>query len=200
MNDWYNKQTMIHLLTRDWFVDDESVCNTLNHADAEAWEWILQNRNKFSSRIQKNIELIETYYSPIQVQTVKVTDISDSSWNEIRTKHRKDMEAEFEMLWRDYVKTTPLRPRSQADDVLDKVSQKIKQEHETMEKHIDMQKKKYLTPAARLKNVDTRLQQLQFGLRTLQQEYDRTAKIVQQLEEEYHKNKKAEFRLKWLTA
>lgn len=200
IGEWYDKETMNHLLGRDWFVDDEGICEVLMHADQEAWQWILQNRNKFSSRVQKNIEFISWYYSPVQVQNITVTEISDSAWNNIQTKHIRDMEAEFDGLWKEYLKTVPSRPTTNIDKHLDDISLKLKEANEVLLQHNENQKKKYLTPAARLKNVDTRLQQLQTTIRSLQQEFERTQKLINELEEAFQKNKKREFRFTWLTS
>jgi len=191
---------MDHLLSRDWFVDDEGICEVLMHADQEAWEWILLHRNKFSSRIQKNIEFVACYFSPIQLQSLTVKEISDSAWNDVQTKHIRDMEADFNALWKEYVQTAPSRSKTNIDKHLDDISTKIKEENDCMAQHIEMQKKKYLTPAARLKHVDTRLQQIQTTLKSLQQEFDRTQTLVNELDQSFHKNKKREFRFKWLTS
>jgi hypothetical protein len=200
ITEWHNKETMDHLLTRDWFVDDESISELLMHADQEAWEWILANRRKFSSRIQKNIEFISSYFSPIQLQHVQVSEISDPAWSDIHTKHIRDMETEFDMLWKEYLKTAPSRPKTNIDKHMDDIGQQIKNANEVIEKHIEMQKKKYLTPAARLKNVDTRLQELQSTIRSLHQESERTQKHIDELEDSFQKNKKKEFRFTWLTS
>ena len=200
INDWYDKETMDHLLSRDWFVDDEGICEVLMHADQDAWNWILLHRNKFSSRIQKNIEFVSSYFSPIQVQALTVKEISDSAWNDIQTKHIRDMEAEFNSLWKDYLKTAPSRSKTNIDNHLDDISNKIKQENEVLLQHTEMQKKKYLTPAARVKHVDTRLQQIQTTIRSLQQELERTQTLVNELDTSFHKNKKREFRFMWLTS
>ena len=200
INEWYDKETMDHLLTRDWFVDDDGICEVLMHADEDAWKWILLHRNKFSSRIQKNIEFVSSYFSPIQVQAVTLKEISDAEWTNIQTKHIRDMEAEFNGLWKDYLKTVPSRPKTKIDEHFQEISLKLAHEHEVLVQHTEMQKKKYLTPAARLKNVDTRLQQIQTTIRSLQQELERTQKLIHELEEAFQKNKKREFRFMWLTS
>ena len=200
INEWYDKETMDHLLSRDWFVDDDSICEVLMHADEDAWNWILLHRNKFSSRIQKNIEFVSWYFSPIRVQAVTVKEISDAEWSNIQTKHIRDMETEFNGLWKDYLKTVPSRPKTKIDQHFDEVSMKLAHEHEVLVQHTDMQKKKYLTPAARLKHVDARLQQIQTTIRSLQQELERTQKLIHELEEAFQKNKKREFRFMWLTS
>lgn len=200
INESYDKETMDHLLSRDWFVDDNSICEVLMHADQEAWNWILLHRNKFSSRIQKNIEFVSSYFSPVQVQAVTVKEISDAEWTNIHTKHIRDMEAEFNGLWKDYLKTVPSRPKTKIDAHFEEVSLKLAHEHEVLLQHTEMQKKKYLTPAARLKHVDTRLQQIQTTIRSLQQELEKTQTHIDELEEAFQKNKKREFRFMWLTS
>jgi hypothetical protein len=200
MNEWYDTETMDHLLSRDWFVDDDSICEVLLHADQEAWKWILLHRNKFSSRIQKNIAFVSSYFSPVELQKVTVQEISDAEWTNIHTKHIRDMEAEFTSLWKDYLQTVPSRPKTNIDAHFDQVSLKLAHEHEVLLQHTDMQKKKYLTPAARLKHVDTRLQQIQATIRSLQQELEKTQTHIDQLEEAFQKNKKREFRFMWLTS
>jgi molecular chaperone GrpE (heat shock protein) len=143
---------------------------------------------------------MSSYYSPIQLKKVTVSEIPDNMWNDIQTKHIRDMELEFDGLWREYLKTVPSRPNTKVDDNLEDISQKIKEANEVLEKHVEMQKKKYLTPAARIKNVDTRLQQLQNTILHLQREFEHTQKLVNELEETFQKNKKREFRFKWLTS
>jgi hypothetical protein len=200
MNEWYDTETMNILLTRDWFTDDESICTILHRADQEAWEWILQNKHKFSLRVQKNIQFIASYYSPIQFDKTKVAEISDTRWTEIQTKHIRDMEIEFERLWTDYIRSAPSRPMTKIDEKVEELIAKMNDIDKTIENHIDMQKKKYLTPAARLKNVDTKLQQFQTMKQTFQNELARIQTLVKELDESYHKNKKKDFRFKWLTS
>lgn len=200
INDWYDIETVTHLLTRDWFVDDDGICEVLMHADQEAWEYVLLNRNKFSPRVQKNIEFVSSFYSPIQIDSVHVKEISDVDWNNIQTKHIRDMEAEFDSLWKDYLKTVPSRPKTKIDGHFDDISHKLKEANEVLLQHTDMQKKKYLTPASRLKHVDTRLQQIQATIGSLQKELERTQKLIDELEEGFQKNKKREFRFTWLTS
>ena len=198
INEWYDTETMDHLLSRDWFVDNEGISDVLHHADQQAWEWILQHKSKYSSRIQRQIEFLQSYYSPIQV--VKVREFTDSEWKHIQTKHIRDMEEEFNSLWKDYLRTVPSRPKTKIDHHLDDISRQIKETNERMDQHTEMQKKKYLTPAARAKNVDTKSQELQATIRSLHQEFERTQKLVNELDESFQKNKKREFRFTWLTA
>jgi len=199
ISEWYDKETVDHLLTRDWFVDDDGICEVLTHADQEAWDWVVMNSPKFSPRVRKNIKFISSLYSPIETPKMKVMEIPDNMWRDIHGKHIRNMEAEFDVLWTEYLKTVPSRPKGNVDKHLDEVSRKIKEANDVMTQHNEMQKKKYLTPAARMKNVDMRMQELQATSLSLQAEFDRTQKLVNELEETFQRNKKREFRFKWLT-
>jgi hypothetical protein len=197
MDSDYDAATMDHLLTRDWFVEDEDIEYVLDSASPEAWTWVYNNRAKYSTRIRLQIEPND-YQIPREKLRVKVVDLTDKMWEKLKSDRYKKLDAEFEKDWVKHSENVPDRPYNSLDTDLDDAWAKFAAAKENLEKYLEKPSKKYNSPSSRATSFASFKQiELEDKIRDSENEYLATQKLVDAEDELYWNKQKDEYLKVW---
>jgi len=199
MNEFYDRETMDLLLTRDWFVDDDTITELLDCANQDAWDWIYQNRSKYSTRIRMRIEP-DDYAIPLDKLKIRVVDLTDKEWDRMKREDQKKREEMFEKDWIEHSKSIPDRPLGSIDSNLDDTWEDFCQAKETLTKYLETKPKKYVAPSARGKiTIDPKQTQLENYIRSMENEYDKAQKLAEEEDAKYWKTKREEYHVIYMS-
>jgi hypothetical protein len=198
--DSYNTDTVNQLLTRDWFIDEDDILDVLDSADKIAYDYVYNNRSKYSKRIHQLIEP-DDFRFPIKKLNVRVVNITEPMMKNIETEHKKSVSDMFERKWIEYSKDIQDRTIGEVDTDLDNAWDKFCQAKESLAKYIaNPSAKKYVSPGSRGKDVvDSKQAELEEIVRKAENEYDLAQKKVDETDEEYWNTKKSEYGSTWMS-
>jgi len=198
--DSYDTNTMDELLTRDWFMDHDSIVDVLDCADQNAWNYVYDNRSKYSTRIRMLIEP-DDYRVPIEKLKIRLGNITDSMMEKMESNQRKKNDELFEKDWVEYSKSVQDRGFSDEDSQLDDAWDNFCRAKDRLTKYLEKPNaKKYVTPNSRGNTyVDPKQAELEEAIRTSENEYDMAQKAVDEVDTLYWGRKKMEYRKKWLS-
>jgi len=198
--DSYDSKTMDELLTRDWFMDHDSIVDVLDCANQNAWNYVYENRSKYSTRIRMLIEP-DDYRVPLEKLKIRLVDITDPMMERIENNQRKKNDELFEKDWVEYSKSVQDRGFSDEDSDLDDACDNFCRAKDRLTKYLEKPNaKKYVTPGSRGNTyVDPKQVELEEAIRTSEQEYDLAQKAVDEVDTVYWGRKKMEYRKQWLT-
>jgi hypothetical protein len=197
--DNFDINTVDELLTRDWFVDEDSIRYVIQYANQEAWEFIYANRRKYSMRIREIIEPRDYQVSPEKLR-IKVRSVSDKEWYErIRASQRK-LNDKFEIDWTKYSECVPDRPLLEVDSLLDDAWDRLVKTKDKLTKYIASGSKTYVSPSMRGKKEveDPKQTVIENEIRSMENEYDKIQKLVEQSDSKYWETQKNDYRKKWV--
>lgn len=198
--DNFDLKTADELLTRDWFVDEESIRYIINYADQEAWDFIYKNRRRYSMRIREIIEPRDYQVSPEKLR-IKVRSVSDKEWNEqIRNGQRK-LDDKFEQDWTKYSECVPDRPLGEIDSLLDGAWERLCNTKDKLTKYLASRPKAYVPPSMRGKKEpeDPKQTTIENEIHCMENEYNKIQKLIEQSDSEYWKTQKNDYRKKWVS-
>jgi ribosomal protein S17E len=196
--EWYDRELTDLLLTRNWFLDDQSIQEVLDCADQEAWDWIYLNRKKYPTRIRQLIEPRDYFY-PLHKLKLRLVEFTDKEWDKLEREEEKKHEERFEKDWIVYSKHVPDRPLEKIDSDLDDIWEKFNDAKDALTKYIDTRSKKYIAPSSRGKEViDPQQKKLEDYIQSMENEYDKAQKLVEDTDSIYWKTKKNEYRKIWM--
>lgn len=198
--DSYDSKTTDELLTRDWFMDHDTIVDVLDCADENAWNYVYENRAKYSTRIRMLIEP-DDYRVPLEKLKIRLVDITDPMMEKIEVNQRKKNDELFEKDWVEYSKSIQDRGFSDEDSDLDNAWDNFCRAKDRLTKYLEKPNaKKYVTPGSRKDTyVDPKQAELEEAIRISENEYDLAQKAVDQVDTIYWGRKKMEFRKKWLS-
>jgi hypothetical protein len=199
MCEWYDRNTMDILLTRDWFIDEDGIQEVLECADQDAWDWIYANRKKYSTRIRKLIEPTD-YEFPLNKLKIRVVELTDSMIEKIESERKKKIDDAFEKDWIEHSKTIQDRGFEDVDSDLDDAWDDFCLARDNLTKYLEKPStKKYVAPSSRGKEtVDSKQTELEDIVRKMENEYDLSQKAVDEVDTLYWDTKKNEYRKIWL--
>jgi hypothetical protein len=199
MCDYYDRETMDILLTRDWFVEDETIEDVLDCADEDAWDWIYENRAKYSTRIRMCIEPAD-YHFPIEKLKIRVVDLTDKMITQIQSEKKKKMEEAFEKDWVEYAKTIQNRPVHLIDSKLDDTWEKLILAKAALQKYLEKPAvRKYVAPSARgTVSSDTKETELNSAIQRLENEYKKLEEEEKEVDTLYWTDKRNDYRKIWM--
>jgi hypothetical protein len=181
--EWFDFETMDILLKRDWFIDRESIIQTLDMASQDAWERICKNRNRYSKRIQ---DVIDPPCPSSKNLKVRFKELSEREWDRMEEDLQKKRDELFERDWAEYSKKIPDRPHNDLDVALDDAWNNFCNSKENLTRYTSSLKKKYVPPGARVKEVlDPQQKKLEDHTREMESKYDMATKAVEQNDAEY---------------
>jgi len=103
-----NKENVDILLMRNWFVDDYDILDLLDWLDQDVYDYIYQNRSKYSSKVWYYIEPSD-FKIPTKFKFKELTDFD-------LFKEEKERNEQKEKLWQKYVIEKNIkRPHNQKD-------------------------------------------------------------------------------------
>lgn len=199
MNEWYDRETMDILLTRDWFVEDDMIEEVLECADEDAWEWIYNNRTKYSTRIRMRIEP-EDYQFPVEKLKIRVVELTDKMIAQIESEEKKKIEDAFEKDWVEYAKSIENRPAEPIDSKLDDAWEKITFAKAALQKYLEKPAvRKYVAPSARgTVSSDTKETELNAAVQKAENEYEKLQEEEKEVDTLYWTNKRDDYRKIWM--
>jgi hypothetical protein len=199
MNQYYDRETMDMLLTRDWFVDDDTIEDVLNCADEDAWNWIYENRAKYSTRIRMWIEP-EDYQFPVEKLKIRVVELTDKMIAQMESEKKKKTEEAFEKDWVEYAKTLENRPVHPIDSQLDHAWEKITFAKAALQKYLEKPAaRKYVAPSARgTVPADTKETELNAAIQKAENEYEKLQEEEKQVDTLYWTDKRDDYRKIWM--
>jgi len=199
MNQYYDRETMDMLLTRDWFVDDDTIEDVLNCADEDAWNWIYENRAKYSTRIRMWIEP-EDYQSPVEKLKIRVVELTDKMIAQMESEKKKKTEEAFEKDWVEYAKTVENRPVHLIDSQLDNAWEKIINAKAALQKYLEKPAvRRYVPPSARgTVSSDTKETELNAAIQKAENEYEKLQEEEKEIDTLYWTNKRHDYRNIWM--
>jgi hypothetical protein len=115
------------LLRRNWFFDRESIIDLLYLADEYSWEWIVENRRRYS----RNIFDIICNEAHIELPTskMKVVDLSDAEYEKMLIAKEQESRELIDKQWNTYKKIYDVsRPESDFDIKCEEVYNNIQAE------------------------------------------------------------------------
>jgi len=190
---WHDTKTTDELLTRDWFTDDEMIEEVLNCADHDAWEWVYNNRAKYSTRIRMQIEP-EDYRFPVEKLMLRVVDLTDKMLDKMESERKKQIDDAFEKDWVEHAKTIEDRPHEDIDYALDDAFEKLSIALKRYaEKPVSS---KYIAPGSR--SSVTKQAELEKCLAEAQNEYKRLQDEEEEVDTLYWITKRDEYRKTWM--
>lgn len=190
--EWYDRDTMDILLTRDWFISDECILEVLECADRDAWDWIYSNRKKYSTRIRMLIEPDDYHFQTEKLNT-RVVELTDSILENIKSTRKKNLDKAFDNDWIEYSKTLQDRKLEDIDSDLDNVWERFSRAKDVLTNYLETSSKKYISS---LSHGPTRKQtELEDKIRELENEYLETQRLVD-AEDELYWNKQRDAYLK----
>jgi hypothetical protein len=197
LGDYYDRETMDILLTRDWFDDDDAIDDVLDCADSDAWEWVYNNRFKYSSRIRRLIEP-EDYRFPVEKLKIRVVELTDKMIRDIEQEKMKKFEDAFENEWVEHAKTIQDRPYGDIDNRLDDAWQNLTSAKNALQSYLEKPvARKYVSPGSRANPVNTQTE-LETNLTKVQNEYEALLKEEEEVDSLYWKNKRNDYRKTWM--
>lgn len=199
MNEWYEKDTMDEILTRDDFLDEDIIDEVLNCASQHAWEWVYDHRAKYSTRIRMRIEP-DDYRIPVDKLKIRVVELTDKEWERIQREKEKRIDDAFEEDWVKYASTLQDRGLTSVDSELDDAWEKFCIAREAYTKYLEKPAvKKYVAPGSRSKPVtDPRADELQANIVKAENEYDMAQKAVETADELYWNTRRSKYRTTWV--
>lgn len=200
MNECHDRKTMDILLTRDWFIDDDSIDETLDYADDDAWEWVYANRAKYSTRIRMLIEP-DDYRYPVEKLKIRVVELTDSILGKMESERKKKVDEAFEKDWIEHSKSIQDRGFGDSDSHLDDAWDNFCRARTVLAKYLEKPTaKKYVAPGSRGKvTVDPKQDELETVVRRMENEYDLAQKAVDEADTLYWDTKKNDYRKTWMS-
>jgi hypothetical protein len=197
--DNFDFKTADELLTRDWFVDEDSIRYIIYYANQEAWEFIYANRRKYSRRIREIIEPHDYQVSPEKLR-FKVRCVSDKEWNEMIRESQRKLDDKFEVAWTKYSESVPDRPLREIDSLLDDAWDRLVKTKDKLTKYLSSRSKAYVPPSMRGKKEpeDPRQTVIENEIRAMENEYDKIQKLVEEIDSAYWETQKNDYRKKWV--
>jgi len=178
-----NKGNVDILLMRNWFVDDNDILDLLDWLDQDVYDYIYQNRSKYSSKVRYYIEP-----SDFKILTkFKLKELTDFDL----FKEEKERNEQKEKLWQKYVsENNIIRPPNEKD-----FNHELKQK-EIILKQTELQKVKsdYCNPRNREKR-DKEIEKIEDKIIDLKNELKYLYSEIKVEDETYLKSLKN----KWLT-
>lgn len=197
MSDCYDREMMDTILTRNEFVDDELIMDFLDCASQEAWNWVYENRAKYSENIRMLIEPHDFRF-PVDKLMIRVVDLTDKDWSKLELEREKAIEETFEKDWVKYASTLQDRALTTVDSELDDAWEKFCTAKETYTKHIERPaSKKYVAPSSR-GTTDARVDELKEDIVVAENEYDLAQKAVEDADEFYWATQRSQYRKTWV--
>jgi hypothetical protein len=198
MTSYYNTATMDKLLTRDWFVEDDDIEDVLDAADSDAWDWVYENRAKYSTRIRSRIEP-DDYRVPLEEFDVKVVELSDKAFAQIKSDRKKALEEQFERDWAKHADSLPDRPYQAVDTELDDLWNKFSHAKAELTKYLEKpSSKKYTSPGSRENLVSAKQAEIEEKIRIAENEYLAAQVSVDAEDELYWNKQRDEYAKIWL--
>jgi transketolase len=103
-----NKENVDILLMRNWFVDDNDILDLLDWLDQDIYDYVYENRSKYSSKVRYYIEPLD-----FKILTkFKLKELTDFDL----FKEEKERNEQKEKLWQKYVsENNIIRPSNEKD-------------------------------------------------------------------------------------
>lgn len=178
-----NKENVDILLMRNWFVEDNDILDLLDWLDQDVYDYVYQNRSKYSSKVRYYIE-------PSDFRTLTKFNLKELTDFDL-FKEEKEKNEQKEKLWRKYVSENNItRPPNEKD-----FNHELKQK-EIILKQTDLQKVKsdYCNPRNREKR-DKEIEKIEDKIIDLKNELKYLYSEIKVEDETYLKSLKN----KWLT-
>jgi hypothetical protein len=158
------------LLRRNWFFDRESVIDVLYLADEYSWEWIVNNRSRYSKKIQEIISIEACLEAPIwkSIAKTKVRDFEVGEYEKMIADDKEERKAIIEKQWILYKNLHNIsRPPSNNDLKCEEVYNKIQEQ-------LKLTKNKRTIPA-----------DVQNKINTLQNEFEKLKTRIEQEDKDW---------------
>ena len=195
----YGRERLNEVLTRDAFLDQDDIWDTLYAADQDAWDWVYQNRYRYSNRIRDIIEPND-FMIPTKKLKFRVVELSDKDMHKMELEQQKKADEAFESDWIEYSKDVPDRSLGSIDTTLDNAWESFCRAKDALTKYLESSSKKYVAPSARVKNSVTPKQtELENHIRKMETEYDIAHKVVDDEDRHYWECRKDEYRKIWMS-
>jgi len=198
MWEWYDRETMDTLLTRDWFVEDDMIQEVLDCADQDAWEWVYKNRKKYSTRIRMRIEPND-YRFPVEKLKFRVVELTDKMIETMDYEKKKKFEDAFEKEWIQHSKTIEDRPVCSIDSALDDAWEKLTIAKVNLKKYLEKPVARKYVAHGSLTKVDTKQTELEEAVRKIENEYARLEEEEKEIDTLYWTTKRDEYRKTWMS-
>lgn len=186
--DNYSTEQMDSLMTRDWFVDEESILDLLEQADDETREFFRENAHKYSDRVRYVVA--PEMFSCSSKSKMNCCDMTDEDMDRALLQWRKNQDIEFEKLWEQHKNTIGERPQQDVDDMLDDAWDLMQHAMNAVKNY---KPSKYIPPSQRTVK-DPKLEKLEKELETRENEFKRIQELVTQTDNDWLQNKRDEFR------
>jgi hypothetical protein len=197
--DNFDFKTADELLTRDWFVDEDSIRYIIYYANQEAWDFIYANRTKYSRRIREIIEPHDYQVSPEKLR-IKVRCVSDKEWNDMLRVSQRKLDDKFQVDWAKHSESVPDRPLREIDSLLDDAWDRMVKTKDNLTKYLACRSKAYVPPSMRGKKEpdDPKQTAIENEIRSMENEYDKIQKLVEEIDSAYWETQKNDYRKKWV--
>jgi hypothetical protein len=193
---WNDRETTNALLERDWFIDNEGIVELLELADQDAWEYVCENRMKYSKRIR---DMIDSYFKPAYKTKVTVSDLTDEELELIERIRSKKYDDAFRKDWEEELKTLPPRSPTDIDTLSDNTWEILMNAKKDLLDYFKVSQKKYVAPKSRTTvSMDPKQKKLEDRVRDLENEYNLLKKAIETLDSIYLSNKEDEYRETWM--
>lgn len=171
-----DKDTLDFLLKRDWFVDDEAILEELDWADQEAWDYVCENRESYSERVRECI-----WRTQYPVKT-RLSDLTDEEVRKMEVRRLIELENRFEDVWKSEKENVPERPYGDIDSQLDDAWASLAAAKNESRSYM---------PPSRIRAMNERIE-------TLENEFERLHKLVEQADSDYVSKYKDDFKFTWM--
>lgn len=188
--DNYSTEQMDSLLTRNWFVDEESILDLLDQADDETLNYVKSNTHKYADRVR----YVVAPFNCSSKVSMKCHVMTDDDMDKALEQWRKAQDIEFENLWNEHKKTIGERPQQEVDDMLDDAWDMMQHAHNAVQNY---RPGKYVPPSQRT-TKDPKLEKLEKELEKRENEFKRIQELVDQADNGWLQDKRDEFRRKAL--
>jgi hypothetical protein len=171
-----DKDTLDFVLKRNWFLDDESILEELDWANQEAWDYVCANRESYPERVRECIW--RTKYPT----KMRVLDFTDDDLRKIEVRRLIELEDKFEEAWKVEKENVPERPYGDIDSQLDDAWSSLAS--------MKNQSRSYVPPS--------KVKALNEKIESLENEFERLNKAVQQADSDYVSKYKDDFKFTWM--
>lgn len=127
------------LLRRNWFMNTSDIIDLLYLANHDDWQWIVQNRSRYSSVIQDII--CQEAGLPKLTCNIVVRDLTDPEYEELMLIAEKEYQTKIENNWQEYKKQHNLSPpRTFRDMQLDSLKLEYEKKYKEYNKRYPLNK------------------------------------------------------------
>lgn len=183
--DNYSTEQMDSLLTRNWFVDEESILDLLDQANDDTLNFVKENSYTYSDRVR----YIVAPFNCSSKLKMKCRSMTDAEIEKVMDDWSKQNEIELEKLWQEHKHTIGYRPQEEVDDMLDDAWDLMQHAMNAVKNY---RPGKYVPPSQRT-TKDPKLEKLEKELEKRENEFKQIQELVKQADNGWLQDKRDEF-------